>query len=121
MMTGRDALLGAFDRLFDSAARKLNVVCSVEERAAAKEAFAQRFEGALGAIQEVEVDELPEDVMSAMETAIDGLSPAELAGLIASVPLARQTHDMLRAIAYRQAEQRLLDHLVEQADTRYGH
>jgi hypothetical protein len=56
-----------------------------------------------------------------MEGAIEQLSPAELAGLIASVPLAQQTQVMLRTIAYRQAEQRLLEQLVAQADTRYGH
>lgn len=120
-MTGREALLQTFDRVFDSAARKLKVVCTHEERDAAKEAFAQRFEAALGMAERVEVRELPEDAVTAMEAAVAGLSPAEIAGLIASVPLARQTHDMLRAIAYRQAEQRLLEHLAEQADTQYGH
>jgi hypothetical protein len=55
-----------------------------------------------------------------MEDAIAQLSPAELAGVIASVPLAQQTQEMLRAIAFREAEQRLLEHLAQQADTRYG-
>jgi len=44
-----------------------------------------------------------------------------VAGVIASVPLAQQTQQMLRALAYRQAEQRLLEQLAAQADTRYGH
>ena len=48
------------------------------------------------------------------------LSPAQLAGVIASVPLAQQTQEMLRAIAFRQAEQRLLEHFALQADDRYG-
>lgn len=67
-----------------------------------------------------EVPELPEEVVGEME-AIDRLSPADLAGLIASVPLARQTQEMLRTIAYQQAEQRLVEHFAAQADTRYGH
>src|SRR5213076_647844 len=54
------------------------------------------------------------------EAAIAQLSPAELAGVIASVPLAQQTQEMLRAIAFRQAEQRLLEHFALQADDRSG-
>lgn len=48
------------------------------------------------------------------------LSPAEIVGLLTSVPLAQQTHEMLRAIAFRAVEQRLLAHVVAQADSRYG-
>jgi hypothetical protein len=120
LMTGREALLGAFDRLFDAAAHKLNVACTPEERAEAKEQFAARFASALEVAQKVEVTELPGSVVDAMEAAILALSPAELAGVIASVPLAQQTNEMLRALAFRQAEQRLLEHLAGQADTRYG-
>ena len=119
-MTGRDALLAAFDRLFDAAARKLNISCTPEERAEAKEQFVARFEAALALAAKVEVPELPSGVVEAMEGAIAQLSPAELAGVIASVPLAQQTQEMLRAIAFRQAEQRLLEHYVLQADDRYG-
>jgi carboxylesterase type B len=119
-MTGRDALLQAFDRLFDAAARKLNVACTPEERAEAKEQFANRFEQALGIADKVEVPGLPTAVIDAMEMAIAQLSPAELAGVIASVPLAQQTQEMLRAIAFQQAEQRLLEHFARQADDRYG-
>jgi len=119
-MTGRDALLQAFDRLFDAAARKLNVVCTPEERAEAKEQFARRFDSALAVAARVEVSELPTGIIDAMENAIADLSPAELAGVIASVPLAQQTQEMLRAIAFRQAEQRLLEHYALQADDRYG-
>jgi hypothetical protein len=119
-MTGREALLQAFDRLFDAAAQKLNVVCTAEERAEAKEQFANRFEAALQLAEKVQVPEVPSGVIEAMETAIAQLSPAELAGVIASVPLAQQTQEMLRAIAFRQAEQRLLEHFALQADDRYG-
>jgi hypothetical protein len=119
-MTGREALLKAFDRLFDAAARKLNLVCSPEDREDAKTAFLQRFDSALELAGRVETGELPADVLDEMEGAIAQLSPAELAGVIASVPLAQQTQEMLRAVAYRQAEQRLLEHFAMQADTRYG-
>ena len=119
-MTGREALLQGFDRLFDAAARKLNIVCTPEERAEAKEQFANRFDAALKLAEKVEVSEVPNAVLEAMETAIAQLSPAELAGVIASVPLAQQTQEMLRAIAFRQAEQRLLEHFALQADDRYG-
>src|SRR5262245_49965895 len=119
-MTGREALLQAFDRLFDAAARKLNIACTSEERADAKEQFTNRFATALESMKEVEVRELPDAVVADMEAAIMQLSPAELAGVIASIPLAQQTQEMLRGIAYRQAEQRLLEHMAKQADTRYG-
>jgi len=119
-MTGREALLQAFDRLFDAAAKKLSVVCTPEVRAEAKEQFASRFEHALTLAQKVEIGELPSEVLAAMEAAIAQLSPADLAGVIASVPLAQQTQEMLRAIAFRQAEQRLLEHFALQADERYG-
>ena len=119
-MTGREALLSAFDRLFDAAARKLNVVCTPEERAEAKEQFANRFDGALEVAKRAEVAALPEEALAEMEAAIEQLSAAELAGVIASIPLAQQTQEMLRALAFRQAEQRLLEHLAGQVDTRYG-
>ena len=119
-MTGREALLQAFDRLFDAASRKLNVVCTPEERAEAKEQFASRFDAALKVADKVELSEIPTGVIETMENAIAQLSSAELAGVIASVPLAQQTQEMLRAIAFRQAEQRLLEHYALQADDRYG-
>ncbi len=119
-MTGRDALLQAFDRLFDAAAKKLNVVCSDEERADAKADFARRFGTALEMAKRIDVPELPADVVSAMESAIAQISPAELAGVLASIPLARQTQEMLRVLAYREAEQKLLEHFALQAEARYG-
>src|SRR2546428_13769143 len=103
-MTGREALLQAFDRLFDAAAKKLNVVCTPEERAEAKEQFASRFEHALALAQKVEIGELPDGVLDAMEAAIAQLSPAELPGVIASVPLSPQTQARPRACAFRLAD-----------------
>jgi hypothetical protein len=119
-MTGREALLQAFDRLFDAAAEKLKITCTPEERADAKESFVHRFGAALEKASLVEMPELPDTVVREMESAIGNLSPAELAGVIASVPLAQQTQDMLRQLAFRQAEQRLLEHIAMQADTRFG-
>jgi hypothetical protein len=119
-MTGRDVLLQAFDRLFDAAAKKLNVSPSPEERADAKQQFSRRFDSALEMAQRIEVPELPEAVLNEMEGAIAQLSPAELAGVLASIPLAQQTQEMLRVLAFRQAEQRLLEHFALQADSRYG-
>lgn len=119
-MTGREALLKTFDRLFEKAAAKLNVSCTDEERSEAKQQFEQRFQTTLDIVERAEVPELPEEAIKEMEAAVERLSPAEIVGLLASVPLAQQTHEMLRALAFRAAEQRLLEHVVSQADTRYG-
>jgi len=119
-MTGREALLAAFDRLFDAAAAKLNITCTPEERAEAKEQFTRRFEHALEQTKRIEVPSIPEEVLAEMEEAIKQLSPAQLAGVIASIPLGHQTQEMLRALAFRQAERRLLEQLAMQADTTYG-
>ena len=119
-MTGREALLEAFDRLFEAAAEKLKITCTPEERADAKESFERRFGAALEQAKLVEMPELPDAAVREMESAIGKLSPAELAGLVASMPLAQQTQEMLRQLAFRQAEQRLLEHMAMQADTRFG-
>ena len=119
-MTGRDALLAAFDRLFDAAAGKLNLKCTPADREDAKEQFARRFEGALAVANNVKTGPLPQSTLDEMVTAIEGLSAADLAGVIASVPLAQQTQEMLRSIAFREAEKRLLEHFASQADAKYG-
>jgi hypothetical protein len=119
-MTGRDALLNAFDDLFDAAAEKLHASCTPEERAEARDQFAQRFAQALDMTRAVEVREMPPAVLDDMRAAIGRLSPADLAGMIASVPLAHQTQEMLRTLAVREAERKLLHHMASQADTRYG-
>ena len=119
-MTGKEALLTAFDHLFEKAAAKLNLKCSAEEKAEAKRNFADRFSAALEVAGKVSVPEIPAEVMTAMEQAIEHLSPAQVVGYLASIPLAQQAQEMLRTIAYRAAEQRLLEHLVSQADDQYG-
>ena len=119
-MTGKEAVLRAFDRLFDKAAIKLRVECSEDEKDEAKRHFAERFSAALDIAGQITMPEIPEDVMRTMEDAIDHLSPAQVVGYLAALPLAHQTQEMLRTIAYRAAEQRLLEHLISQTDDKYG-
>ncbi len=119
-MTGKEAMLQAFDRLFDRAAKKLHVECSTEEKEAAKKQFEERFAALLQGLEQVRVDEVPDEVVTSMEAAIDRLSPTEVVGLLASIPLAHQGQEMMRSIAYRAVEQRLLEHLIQQTDDRYG-
>jgi hypothetical protein len=120
IMTGKEAVLLAFDRLFDKAATKLRLECSEGEKEEAKRHFAERFSGALDIAGQIMVPEIPDDVMHSMEEAIEHLSPAQVVGYLAAIPLAHQTQEMLRTIAYRAAEQRLLEHLIDQADDKYG-
>lgn len=119
-MTGKEAMLQAFDRLFDRAATKLRVECSAEDKETAKRQFEQRFAVLLESLNGVEIGEVPDAVLANMEGAIDRISPTELVGLLASIPIAHQGQEMLRQVAYRAAEQRLLDHIIRQADDRYG-
>ncbi len=119
-ITGRDALLSAFDRLFEKAARRLSVECSADEREEAKRRFEERFSMLLEALQQLQLRELPEDAVRNMEEGIETLSPADLVALLASVPLVTQAQELLRQLAYRAAEQRLLEHYIRSADDRYG-
>jgi len=119
-MTGRDALLKAFDRLFVKAAKKLAVDCSDSEKAEAKKHFEERFSIVLDALKHLELPELPDEAVAGMEDAIDKLSPAEVVGLLATVPLVPQAQEMMRLLAYRAAEQRLLEHYVGTASDKYG-
>jgi hypothetical protein len=119
-MNGKDAVLLAFDRLFDKAAAKLHIECGGEDKAEAKRHFAERFSAALDVVGQVSTQAIPDEVMQGMEEAIDRLSPAQVVGYLASMPLAHQTQEMLRTIAHRAAEQRLLEHLINQTDDRYG-
>jgi len=119
-MTGKEAVLRAFDRLFDRAAAKLKLDYDEDDKAEARDLFAQRFKAALDAASQLNVDEIPEEAMHAMEQAIDGLSPAQVAGHLASIPLAHQAQQMMQLIAHHAAEQRLIEHLIDQADDTYG-
>ena len=119
-MTGRDALLDAFDRLFAAAAAKLDVDVTPEERSEARERFAERFAALLDMAARFESPPLPAEVIDAMESRVKDVSPIEVAGVVASIPLAHQAQEMLRAVAIQHAQQKMLEHLAMQADTRYG-
>ena len=119
-MTAKEAVLGAFDRLFERAATKLKISCDADDRDEAKKHFEERFESLLTALDQVSLQEIPDEVMHSLEGAIDGLQPRDVVGLLASIPLAQKGQELLRTIAYRAAEERMLAHLCAQADDRYG-
>ena len=119
-MTGKDVMFTAFDRLFDRAVQKLGIECSDADKEEAKRQFAQRFEALLEALHTVDIGVLPDKALEGMEGAIDQITPAQIAGLIASLPIAHQGQQILRGVAYRAAEQKLVEHLIEQTDDRYG-
>jgi hypothetical protein len=119
-MTAKEAVLLAFDRLFDRAAFKLRIECNEDEKAEAKRHFTERFSSALDAVGQVTTPAIPDEVMCSMEEAIDRLSPAQVVGHLAAIPLVHQTQEMLRLIAHRAAEQRVIEYLISQTDDRYG-
>ena len=116
---GRKALLTAFDRLFQRAAHKLNFSCTPEEPDEAKQRFVERYDEVLRVIDQGELA-LAESAVSRMEAAIDELSPAAVAGHLATGPLVLHLQETMRQIALRAAEQRLLEQLAGRADDRYG-
>lgn len=120
MTTGRDALLDAFDGLFDAAASKLKVEVTDEQRRDAKAEFSERFGAVLELTNRFEVSALPAEVRDEMIAEIARISPVELAGVVASIPLARRAQEMLRTAALQHAQQKMLEHLAMQADGRYG-
>ncbi len=119
-LSAREALLQAFDQLFDYAADKLRIRVTEEEKEKARRDFAERTAAALEIIDKIQVEAIPTEVMQHMRDTIDGLSPAQVVGYVAALPLVRQTHELVRQIAYRAAEQRLVEQLIDQADDTYG-
>jgi hypothetical protein len=118
--SGKEVVLGAFDRLLDKAALKLDVTFTRDERDEVKRNFIERFGSALEVADMLSFPSIPEAVMKEMETAIEEISPAELAGYLAAAPLAHQVQRIARQIAVQTAEQRLLEHYLSQADEQYG-
>jgi hypothetical protein len=116
MTTGRQGILDAFDQLFDAATGRLQLTCSDEERATARAQFAERLAPALDALEAARKLALPETDVRDMRHAIEGLSPADIAGLLASIPLAQRTHELLKAVAFEEARQRLLLQLTAKAE-----
>lgn len=119
-MTGREALLDAFDRVFAAAATRLDLEVTPQERAEARDQFAERFAAILDLTGRFDSPPLPAEVVQEMESQIGRISPLELAGVVAAIPLAQQAQEMLRAVALQHAQQKMLEHLALQADTRYG-
>lgn len=119
-MTGKQAMLIAFDRLFDHAARKLEIACDEDARDDARRQFIERFALALDAAEQLKLDSIPAEVMAGMEGALDRLSPAQVAGHLASIPIAHQAQQILQTLAFRAAEQKMLRHIIDQADDTYG-
>jgi len=113
-------MLAAFDRLFERAASKLNLECTPEDRDQARRDFVERYDEALKHLDDSEVAPISEPLLTHMEAAIDRLSPGYVAGHLASAPLAMHLYETVRRIELRAAEQRLLEHMVRQADDRYG-
>jgi hypothetical protein len=114
------ALLQAFDRLFDRAAAKLNVKYTDEERDEARQSFAERFRDAIRVIEASGAARVSSEAMREMEAAIDDLSPAHVAGYLAVGPLAIHLGKVMRSLAVKAAERRLIEDLISQADDRYG-
>jgi hypothetical protein len=119
-MATRESVLNAFDRLFDRAAAKLRIECSAEEKSEARRDFAERSAAALDLVDRLDLGGLPPQVIDEMESAIDRISPAQLVGYLAAIPLAHQAQAMLRHIAHRAAEQRMIEQFISQADDTYG-
>ncbi len=118
--TGREALLAAFDRLFDRAATKLNLSCTPQEREEVRRNFVERYDEALRVLDQTQFPTIPEAALEKMEASIDEISLAQVAGYLATGPLAVQVQEFLRTQALRAAEQRLIEHLTNQADDKYG-
>jgi hypothetical protein len=116
----REIVLRAFDRLFERAAAKLRVEVSEEERQEARRDFAERASQAIEMFAQMGVLEIPEEVMQHMEASLDQLSPAQLIGYLAALPLVHQAQELMRQLAYQAAQQKLLERMIEQADDTYG-
>jgi len=120
VQSGRQVILDAFDRLFAKAANKLRVEYTPEDLAAAKRSFEQRYAPLLEAISAAQVENVPPEVIEEMERAIENLSPAQVVGHLASVPLVHQAQEILRMLALQAAQQRLLEHVLAHASDEYG-
>jgi hypothetical protein len=120
IMTGKQAVLDAFDRLFDRAAARLQVQVSEEEKAEARRDFAERAAQAIEFFSQMGVLSIPEEVLQGMEESIDRLSVGQLIGYLAALPLAHQAQALARRLALQAAQQRMLEQMIEQADDTYG-
>ena len=118
--SGKQDLLTAFDRLFDRASSKLDLECSEEDRDEARQTFVDRFDYTLQALDQIGLPTISESAMQGMEESIDQLSPAYVAGYLATGPLVLHVQKLIRALATEAAEQKLLEQLIDCADDTYG-
>jgi hypothetical protein len=118
--TGRKALLAAFDRLFERAVTKLDLDCSQEEKDEAKQYFVDRYEQALEMLDAAEFPAISESDLKTMESGIDGIPRARIAGYLAAGPLGSHVQEFIQRLAVRAAEQRLIEQLAQRADDSYG-
>jgi len=117
---GQEALLSAFDRLFERAASKLHLECTSDELAEAKRHFVERYQDALRLVDQADLPAIPDPVLARMEEAIDQLPAAYIAAQVATGPLALYVQEAMRQVAVRAAERRMVEHLANRADDRYG-
>jgi hypothetical protein len=118
--SSKEALLAAFDRLFDRATSKLNLECSEADKDEVRRNFVMRYDHTLGTLDQIDVPVIAESSVQRMEEAIDDLSPAQVAGYLATGPLVLQVQKLVHTLATRAAEQRLIEQLVANADDSYG-
>lgn len=119
-VTSRQALLSAFDRLFDRAASKLDLECSEQDRDEARQSFIDRYDHTMQSLEQIELPAIADSTIERMEEAIDELSPAQVAGYIATGPLVVHVQKVIHSVAARAAEQRLIEQLVANAEDAYG-
>ncbi len=119
-LTGKDVALRAFDSLFQKAAAKLHVECSEEDQREAKRDFAERSAAMLELLNGINVPSFPDEVMHSMEQSMDRLSPSQLVGYLAALPLAVQAQEILRQMSHQAAEQSVMNSLIAQADDTFG-
>lgn len=120
MDSARHAMLNAFARLFIKTANKLQIPYTQAELSAAVEHFGERMAKVLDVLAEAPDDFLPREAQELMEAAINDLSPTQVVGQIAALPLIQHSQMLLQHLARRAAEQRLLEHALAQADSTYG-
>jgi hypothetical protein len=113
-------MLDAFSRIFAKTANKLEIRYTDEELAEARQMFAERMARILDVLAESPFDVIPPDAVKTMEEAVEELSPAQVVGQLAALPLIQHSQLVLQRLAHKAAEQRLLESALEHVDTTYG-
>ena len=113
-------MLQAFDRLFAKTANKLQISYTGEELAEAKERFAEKMQKVFDIFETTPFEPMTPGAVEEMESAIDELSPSQVVAQLATLPLVQQVQMALQRLAYRAAEQKMIEHALDQVDTTYG-